>query len=443
MFMTNSVPSNMKCFCLYRIPIGEKLRLDDAPCRNKHPQTMRSINNQFSLNRAASKRQFPISCLCVLLVSLLSLVILVVGAQPCSAADEILNNASVIQLQGLNLGDDIVIEKIKTSKCNFDTSADALQQLKEAKVSAAVILAMIKTQASATASTAPTATGDPNDPITPHAAGVWVLQETNGQKKMTRLESETPNQTKTGDAGSMWGAAWGGSMKTRVILSGSQAVLQSSERRPVFYLYFGGAGQNTAGEMQNPKEILLAQFEVKKNKDHSERLLVTGSMNAYSGTSFGVEQRAIRLFHSEMIVEGIYKVVPKQDLANGEYAFCTSMNILGQGRFFTFRIQSADAMNNPVDPEVEKICESLKAEKPDEVIQALKKLRGMNAPEAVPQILPCLNNSNPNVVRDACRTLAVLGDKSIIPSIEPLLKDSRKAVSKDAQNAIAKLQAKP
>lgn len=75
--------------------------------------------------------------------------------QLSSAADETLNNASVIQLQALGLGDDVVVEKIRASKCNFDTSADALQKLKDAKVSAAVILAMIKSQAPASVSSTP------------------------------------------------------------------------------------------------------------------------------------------------------------------------------------------------------------------------------------------------------------------------------------------------
>jgi HEAT repeat protein len=78
-----------------------------------------------------------------------------------------------------------------------------------------------------------------------------------------------------------------------------------------------------------------------------------------------------------------------------------------------------------------------------EVEDALKQLREVDAPEAVPDILTCLNHVNANVVRDACRTLAVLGDKDVIPSIEPLLNDPRSDVRKDAKDAIEKLQSKP
>jgi hypothetical protein len=366
-----------------------------------------------------------------------------VSAPPNAKADEILNNDSIVVMQGLNLGDAVIIAKIRTSKCNFDTSVDGLMQLKAAHVSDAVIKEMIApASASSSAGSPSVATGDLNDPAAPHPAGIWISQETGSQKKLTRLDSEMFISHQTDGGGGGWGMAWGASMKTRAILSGAQATILSSGRRPVFYLYIGGAGQNPAGDtavyVQNPKDMQLVQFEVKKD----QRSLVTGSVNAYAGSSFGIDPGAIRPFDSEMVAEGIYKVFPKLDLADGEYAFCTSMSIQGQGRSFTFRIHSSDAINNPVDPEVEKLCESLKAEKSSVVIQALKKLRGMNAPEAVPQILPCLTSSNPNIIRDACRTLAVLGSKDVIPSIEPLLKHPKPDVRKDAQDAIDALQAK-
>lgn len=93
--------------------------------------------------------------------------------------------------------------------------------------------------------------------------------------------------------------------------------------------------------------------------------------------------------------------------------------------------------------EVREQCAALRSSDPEQVMDALKSLRRMNAPEAVPEILPCLLESHPNILRDACRTLAVLGNKDVIPAIEPLLKNSRSDVRTDARAAIAKLQAKP
>jgi len=84
----------------------------------------------------------------------------------------------------------------------------------------------------------------------------------------------------------------------------------------------------------------------------------------------------------------------------------------------------------------------LNAPDPDAVMDALKALRGLEAPQAVPKILPLLKHENHNVIRDSCRTLAVLGDTNTIPFIEPLLKDSRLDVQSDAQKAIETLRNK-
>ncbi len=95
------------------------------------------------------------------------------------------------------------------------------------------------------------------------------------------------------------------------------------------------------------------------------------------------------------------------------------------------------------NPEVKKLCDLLESSNVDQVTDTLKVLRKMDAPEAVPEILNCLEHSDPYVMRDACRTLAVLGNKQNIPAIEPLLKDKRSDVRKDAKIAIETLSKKP
>ena len=85
----------------------------------------------------------------------------------------------------------------------------------------------------------------------------------------------------------------------------------------------------------------------------------------------------------------------------------------------------------------------LKARDSGEVIDGLKALRGLKAPDAVPEILPLLKDTNEHIIRDSIRTLAALGNKETIPAIEPFLQHSNPAVKKDAQEALAALQAKP
>jgi HEAT repeat protein len=91
--------------------------------------------------------------------------------------------------------------------------------------------------------------------------------------------------------------------------------------------------------------------------------------------------------------------------------------------------------------DVKKITALLSGTK-EEKGEGLKALRGLDAPEAVPAILPLLKDPDNNVKRDACRTLAVLGDKSVIPDIQPLQNDPSTAVQKDANDAIFAIQHK-
>jgi hypothetical protein len=57
-----------------------------------------------------------------------------------------LTNADVIKLVAAKLPDSIIIKKIKSSACNFDTGTDGLIKLKQAGVSDAVIQAMVEKQ---------------------------------------------------------------------------------------------------------------------------------------------------------------------------------------------------------------------------------------------------------------------------------------------------------
>ena len=91
---------------------------------------------------------------------------------------------------------------------------------------------------------------------------------------------------------------------------------------------------------------------------------------------------------------------------------------------------------------IDDICALLEGSTPQEIIDGLKSLRGLEAPSAVSRILPLLSHEHPNVVRDSLRTLAVLGEPDLIPTIEPLLENPNPAIRSDAQDAIYKLRQK-
>ncbi len=63
-----------------------------------------------------------------------------------------MNNADVVSMLEAGLSPDIVVAKIKSSACKFDTSSTALQQLKSARVPDTVIMAMVQAPVNASSS---------------------------------------------------------------------------------------------------------------------------------------------------------------------------------------------------------------------------------------------------------------------------------------------------
>jgi len=94
------------------------------------------------------------------------------------------------------------------------------------------------------------------------------------------------------------------------------------------------------------------------------------------------------------------------------------------------------------EQDIQAICAMLKSPDAMEQTDALKALRGLEAPSAIDSILPLLNSPNTHIIRDACRTLAILGGPDLIPKLEPLLSHAEPAVQNDAQNAIFTLRGK-
>ena len=76
------------------------------------------------------------------------------------AAAETLDNATVVQLASIGLGDEAIIAKIQASPSNFDVTTDALITLKQDGVSSAVIAAMIEASNTTKASSSVTASID-------------------------------------------------------------------------------------------------------------------------------------------------------------------------------------------------------------------------------------------------------------------------------------------
>ena len=245
--------------------------------------------------------------------------------------NEVLTNQSVIDLYKLGMGENVIVNKIKTSKSNFDLSIAGLTELKKQGVPEVVISAMLenagKTQAPKVA--------DPNDPLTDHTAGIYYYKE---KKEVVQLQPTLSNDSKTNTAAMMFSYGLA-KAKTKKCVPGISAKSKVAERQPIFYFYIpesdqGAMAFNQSFSATSPNDFVLIQFSV--NEKQNQREIVVGSFNAYSSQS-GVDNAKTIAFQFDKKAKGIYEVKLSAAIAPGEYSFMYANN--GVNRVFDFSIQ--------------------------------------------------------------------------------------------------------
>lgn len=281
------------------------------------------------------------------------LLVLSVGAM----AGEVLDNEGVVQLHKLGLGDEVVLEKIRSSEARFDVRLEALKRLKDSGVSGAVISEMIRLSRGVAEEQAASAAAarDANDPLADHEPGIYYQDEGGATPVLQLLEPTVYTQAKSGGflkSALTYGIA---KVKSKAVLSGPAAVLRVRSPRPVFYFYFdektsslGGAGLGYFSAATSANEFMLVRTEVKKNS----RELVVGQFSAF-GAQGGVQEKSIQPFDFEKLRPGVYKVTPRADLAPGEFCFFYAgatptatygySGPSGGGKVFDFGIDAASA----------------------------------------------------------------------------------------------------
>jgi hypothetical protein len=278
-------------------------------------------------------------------VSIICVFLLIIGSTAfAQSSGEVLTNEKIITMTKAGLAPSIIVNKIRTSKTNFDTSTDELIRLKNARVPDDIVNAMVEATNHASAVSSSTGAGDqskgdPNDPNSAHEAGIYLYQETNGQRKMIQLEPSISKQTKSGGflaSAVTYGIA---KIKFKAALSGVNAPLQLTNPRPVFYFYFEvkGAGLSSSSSYAtSPNDFALVKLDEKNNT----REVTVSQANAF-GSQSGTMDKAARAFSFEKIAPGVYKVFPQADLAEGEYGFYNAAGLgpSGGAKIFDFGIK--------------------------------------------------------------------------------------------------------
>jgi len=241
---------------------------------------------------------------------------------------EILTNEKVITMTKAGLSPVIVISKIHSSKTQFNLSTDELLRLKRERVSDDIIKAMLEASGSESTRASNVGAGDASkmdagDPLAQHEAGIYLFEEKDGRKQLLQLEPSISSQSKSGGfftSAMTYGIA---KVKSKAVLASQNARLQINNAKPVFYFYFevknsglSNSGNVYASSSTSPNEFVLVKMDEKKNG----RELVVGQFNAF-GSQSGTLDKYARPFDYEKLAPGVFKVMPRADLADGEYGF--------------------------------------------------------------------------------------------------------------------------
>lgn len=283
-----------------------------------------------------------------LLVGLMCFAAKVTSCQePNTQKKEVLTNNEIIQMTADGFSDAIITAKINQSSCNFDTSTAALRDLKAHKVSDTVISAMLNAPAQSSSNSS-SATA-PQPPAPPPPANLWDNQDPGiylyQDGKLVEIDPTTYSGTKSNTLASTltYGLA---KIKMRATVRGASANTVVTQSRPEFYFIFDLSNENRGRMMAgmsmfgatSPAEFVLANMQ----KKESSRECVLGEFNAFVSNT-GARDKDVRDFSFEKLAKGVFKVIPKTDLAPGEYTFYYAGTPAGYGfaggKLFDFSVQ--------------------------------------------------------------------------------------------------------
>ncbi len=240
------------------------------------------------------------------------------------AAQQAMNNDSVIKLVKAGLSDDLIVTTINGSPGAYDTSADAIIALKTAGASDKVIAAMIsKASAPTMPPPAPVASG-PVRPAGIDDVGVY-FRDRNGA--WINLEPEIVN-FKTG--GFLKSIATDGLVKGDINGHIPGAHAKNVLTFPITLAVYV------------PEGVDIAEYQLlrlRENSNNREFRSVTGGVIHSSG---GAERDSVQ-FQSTKIAPRVYQIILDQALGKGEYGLMppgsyTSSNMASGGKIYSISI---------------------------------------------------------------------------------------------------------
>ncbi|MBS1840319.1 MAG: hypothetical protein JSS69_04790 [Acidobacteria bacterium] len=258
---------------------------------------------------------------------LMCLIVMAAGSLAASAQEAqkaAMTNKDVLDLVALGLGDDVVIEKIRTSpQTSFDTDLESLKALKGGHVSDAVIRVMINPKAAAASgpSTPAAAVAPPVNPNVPEEVGVYISMA----GKLTEVSPEVV------------GYKTGGVMKSIATQGLDKGHRNGTVQGPKSALQ---VASDTEFIIRVPEGTAITEYQLLRLDMKGNRREFRAWTGGVFHSSEGAEKNAEK-FESEKIAPRTFRVrLPV--LKKGEYGFLppgnTSGNIASSGKLYTFGI---------------------------------------------------------------------------------------------------------
>lgn len=222
------------------------------------------------------------------------------AAKGPAARGETLTNKGVIALTGAGLSPELIVAKMEGSACAFDLSADGLVALKKAGVTDAVLQAMLSRASNKAGATSA-------KPASPAASKAPKLEFANHPYLRSRATGAwNPLEKATS------------SMKSKMVAMGYGGVKMlfqiPNEKSPTRL-----AAADSAVFMLNTFGTAMPEFVLYHAKpEKGNRAAVGAKMGGMSGLKSGED---VLTFNILPMGNGLFRLVPSQKLAPGEYFF--------------------------------------------------------------------------------------------------------------------------
>ena len=269
---------------------------------------------------------------------------------------ETLTNDEVIAMLNAGLSTTVIVNKIRTSRTNFDLSTSQLIRLKQAGLNDDILQAMqgysdntdarqaqspsVSQQPPVSPVGAESERWDENDPKVRHDVGIYVYSEHDGKSKMTEMEPSVSTQSRTGGTfgNSVTYGLWPTKNKARI--PGVTSNFDLTAPQPTFYFYLNEKDRTMQAVKYFPASVNQFQL-VKFSIKGKAREVTVGRTDAF-GSKTGIHDDNIVEFSYEKVGDGVFKITPKKALKPGEYGFY----LIGAGgtvgaTFYDFTIKAA------------------------------------------------------------------------------------------------------